>query len=146
MTFEPIIISDVDSYYLIKIYVPEIAWKFVTVMYCINFSQEWCIVFSLFLRGALKLHVVLHLFILGGAITTHTHMHLSLSNSKGVNSNIQTVDIEGKKIELQIRLVLFVLYSNTIIIVNSDISSIQYRIYDITGDEYRDAMVIYGVQ
>ena len=78
---------------------------------------------------------------------THSHAPLSLSNSKGVNSNIQTVDIEGIKIELQIRLVLFVLYSNTIIIVNSDIhvSSIECRLGDLSCD-YRDTMVIYGVQ
>ena len=46
---------------------------------------------------------------------------LSLSNSKGIDFKIQTVDIEGIKIKLQIWLVLFVLYSNFILLTGTQL-------------------------
>ena len=44
-----------------------------------------------------------------------------VSNLKGIDFKIQTVDIEGKKIKLQIWLVLFVLYSNTILLTGTQL-------------------------
>ena len=66
-----------------------------------------------------------------------------VSNLKGIHLKIQTVDIEGKKIKLQIWLVLFVLYSNTIIVNRDTPGQKQFR--EITRSYCRGAMVIYGV-